>query len=144
MAIVDMNIFAWRSRALLCIYQGLPQAVRWIQIWSQHVRMKKMFICLLLFIIIFAWKACDGGRGVCIAQSKHSCFPPRTQKHQVQIPACFPPSSPRFESQLRRDFLSLLLSLRTVLRSNPSGAKQCISQMQLAVTSRTKYYKKGL
>ena len=32
----------------------------------------------------------------------------------------FQPSSPEFESWLRRDFFSLKLSLRTVLRSNPS------------------------
>ena len=52
---------------------------------------------------------------------------------------CFPPSSPRFESQLRWDFFSLLLSLRTVLRSNPSSAMQWISQVQLAVTSKAKH-----
>ena len=31
-----------------------------------------------------------------------------------------------------------------ILRSNPSCAKQAISQLQLAVTSRAKYYKKPL
>ena len=43
---------------------------------------------------------------------------------------------------LGRDIFSLLLSLWTVLRSNPSSAKVWISQMQLAVTSRAKYSKK--
>ena len=38
--------------------------------------------------------------------------------------------------------LFLLLSLWTALRSNLSSAKQWVSQMQLAVTSRAKYYKK--
>ena len=65
-------------------------------------------------------------RGGCLAQWKHSCFPP---------------SSPGYESRLGQDFFSLLLSLWTVLRSNPSNAKQWISQMQLAVTSAAKYYK---
>ena len=37
-------------------------------------------------------------------------------------------------------FFSEPLSLWTVLRSNPSSAKQWISQLQLAVTSRGKYY----
>ena len=53
-----------------------------------------------------------------------------------------PPSGLGFESQLSQDFFSLLLSLRTVLRSKPSSAMQWISQMQLAVTSRVKYFKK--
>ena len=52
-----------------------------------------------------------------------------------------PPSSPGLKSQLLRDFFSLLLSLWTVLRLNPSSAKQWILQMQLVVTSRDKYYK---
>ena len=39
--------------------------------------------------------------------------------------------------------ISLLLSLRTVLRPNPSSAKQWISQMQLVVTSVAKYFKKS-
>ena len=57
--------------------------------------------------------------------------------------SCFPPSSPGFKSQLRRDFFSLLLSSWTVLRSNPSSTKQWISQMLLLVaTSGAKYYKK--
>ena len=67
------------------------------------------------------------GGGGCLAQWKHSRFPP---------------SSPRFKSRLRLDFFSLLLSLWTVLRLNPSSAKQWISQMQLAVTFRAKCYKK--
>ena len=67
-------------------------------------------------------QACLG----CIAQRKHSCFPP---------------SSPGFESCLYRDFFPLLLSLWTVLRSNPSSAKKQISQMRLAVTSRANHYK---
>ena len=58
--------------------------------------------------------------GGCIAQWKLSCFPPST----------------------RWDFFSLPLSLWTVLRTNPSSAKQWISQMLLAVTYRAKYYKK--
>ena len=56
--------------------------------------------------------------------------------------SCLPPSSPGLESQLRQDFFSLLLILRAVLRSKPSSAKQWILQMQLAVTSRAKYYTK--
>ena len=39
-------------------------------------------------------------------------------------------------------FLSLLLSLWAVLRSNPSSAERLISEIQLAMTSRAKYYKK--
>ena len=65
----------------------------------------------------------------CIAQRKHSCFPP---------------SSPGFDFRLCQDFLSLLLSLWRVLRSNPARAKQRISQMQFALTARAKYYKKVL
>ena len=38
-------------------------------------------------------------------------------------------------------FFSLLLSLWTVFRSNPSSVKEWISQMELAVMSRAKYYK---
>ena len=64
----------------------------------------------------------------CIAQRKHSRFPP---------------SSPGFESQLCQDFFSWLLSLWTVLRSNPSSAQQWILQMQFMVTSRPKYNKKS-
>ena len=45
-----------------------------------------------------------GTQGGCVAQRKHSCVPP---------------NSPRFESQHLQDFFSLLLSLWTVLRSNP-------------------------
>ena len=52
----------------------------------------------------------------CMAQRKHF----------------FPPSSPMFESRLLQYFFSLLLSLWTVMRSNPSSAKQLISQMQWA------------
>ena len=68
----------------------------------------------------------------CVAQRKHSCLPP---------------SSPGFASQLHpdftlREFFSLLISFWTVLRSNPSSAKQWISQMQLAVTSIARYFKK--
>ena len=63
----------------------------------------------------------------CGAQRKHSFFPP---------------SSPKFESLLRCGLLSLLLSLLTVLRSRPSSAKQWISQMHLAVTSRALHNKK--
>ena len=48
----------------------------------------------------------------------------------------FPPSSSGFESWLRLDFFSILLSWWTVLRSNSSSAMQWISQMQLAVTFR--------
>ena len=51
---------------------------------------------------------------------------------------------PRVWYQALQRFLSLLLSLWAVLRSNLSSAKQRISQMQLAVTSRAKYYKKLL
>ena len=65
--------------------------------------------------------------GLRVAQRKHSCFPP---------------SSHRFKSRLRQDFFlweyfSSLLSL-SVLRPNPSSAKQWISQMQLVVM----YHKK--
>ena len=49
---------------------------------------------------------------------------------------------PGIDSQLGWDFFSLLLSLWAVLRSNPPSAKQWISQMQLAMTFRAKYYKK--
>ena len=45
---------------------------------------------------------------------------------------------PWLKCRLRRDFFSLLLSLRIVLRSNPSSGKQWILQMQLAVRSRAK------
>ena len=69
------------------------------------------------------------GRRGCLAQRKYPCFPP---------------SSPGFESWLCWDFLSLLLSLWTELRSKQSGAKQWISQMQFAVMSRAKYYKNVL
>ena len=72
-----------------------------------------------LIKIIQAW-------GGCIAERKHSCFPP---------------SSPGFESCLYQDYFPLLLSLWTVLRSNPSSAKKQISQMRLAVTSRANHYK---
>ena len=54
------------------------------------------------------------------------------------LPTLYPqvciPAPPRF--------LSLLLSWWKVLRSNPSSAKQWISQLQLALTSRAKYHKK--
>ena len=56
--------------------------------------------------------------------------------------SCFPPSNPRFESWLRQVFFSVLLSLWTILRLNPSTAKQWISQMQLTMTYRAKCYKK--
>ena len=56
--------------------------------------------------------------------------------------SCFLPSSPAFESRFCQDCFSLLLSLLTELRLNPSSAKQWISQMQLASVSRAKYYKK--
>ena len=69
-----------------------------------------------------------GEWGSCIAQCKHSCFPP---------------SSPRFESHLRQDFFSLLLISWTALRSNPSCAEQWISQIQLPVTSGAKDAKKS-
>ena len=65
--------------------------------------------------------------GGSIAQWKHSCFPP---------------SRPWLEFRLYRDFFYLLLSLWIVFRSNLSSAQQWISQMQLAVTSRAKCYKK--
>ena len=51
---------------------------------------------------------------------------------------------PRVWYQALQRFLSLLLSLWAVLRSNLSSAKQRISQMQLAMMSRAKYYKKLL
>ena len=57
------------------------------------------------------------GPGGCVAQWKHSCFSP---------------SSLGFQSQLCLDFFSLLLSLSTVLRSNPSSAKQWISQIAVS------------
>ena len=49
---------------------------------------------------------------------------------------------PRFESG--SNFISLLLSSWTVLKLNPSCAKQWNSQMQLVVKSRAKYYKNTL
>ena len=58
--------------------------------------------------------------------------------------SCFSPSSPRFVSRLWRDFLSILLSLWTALRSNKSSAKKWISQMEFAVTSRAEWYKKKI
>ena len=65
---------------------------------------------LLLATIVLA------RRKGCVAQRKHFCFPP---------------SSPGYESQLCCDFISLLLSRWTVLRSNPSSsAMQWILQMQ--------------
>ena len=64
-------------------------------------------------------------------RSTKEAFLLHTQQPQVQIPA--PPR-----------FFSLQISLWTVLRSNPSMAKQWISQMQLVVTSKAKYYKKYL
>ena len=65
------------------------------------------------------------GGGGCVSQRKHSCFKP---------------SSPGFESRLYREFFSIVLSLWTLLRSNPASAKQWISQMQLVVASRARYY----
>ena len=47
---------------------------------------------------------------------------------------------PGFESWLRRDFFSLMLSWWTELRLNPSSAKQLISQTQLSVKSRAQKY----
>ena len=79
------------------------------------------FVSMLMFLPHMGW---GGG---CIAQWKHFCFPP---------------SSPGCKSRQCQDFLSLLLSLWTESRSNPSIAKQSISQFQLAVTNRAKYYKK--
>ena len=70
---------------------------------------------------------------------RHHC---RIEDTFVLKHSCFPPSNSRFKSRLRRDFFSFLLSLWTVLRWNPSCAKQWISQMQLKVTSGAKYYKK--
>ena len=57
---------------------------------------------------------------------KHSCFP-------TSCPGSNPGSA---------NIFSLLLILWTLLRLNTSSAKQCISQMQLAVMSRAKCYKK--
>ena len=62
--------------------------------------------------------------------------------HWAEEALCFQPSSLGFKFWLCRDFSSLPLSLWTVLRSNHSSAKQWILQMQLAVTSRAKYFKK--
>ena len=70
-----------------------------------------------------------GGRSTEEARSKHSCFPA---------------SSPGLKSWRRQDFFSILLSWWRVLRSKPSSAKQWISQMQIAVTSRGEYFKKVL
>ena len=53
-----------------------------------------------------------------------------------------PTRQPRVRIQAPPDFLSILLSLWTVLRWGPFNAKQWISQMQLAVKCRAKYYKK--
>ena len=66
-------------------------------------------------------------RGLC---SKEEAFLLSTEQPGVRISAL-----PRF-------FFSLLHSLWTVCRSNPSSAKQLISQLRLAVTSRAKHYKK--
>ena len=50
---------------------------------------------------------------------------------------------PTQQTWIRQVFFSLLLSLWTVLRSDPSRAKQWILRMQLVVTSIAKYYKKA-
>ena len=86
----------------------------------------KQLLKNLEHVITFCLANFSGG---CIAQRNHSCFPP---------------SSPRSESRLCRDFSSLLLSGWTVSSSNPSSAKQWISQTQLAVTSRSKNNKNNL
>ena len=54
------------------------------------------------------------------------------------------PAAIGLKSWLCHDFFSLLLSWWTVLRLNPSSAKQWISQIQSAVTSRAKHYWKKL
>ena len=76
------------------------------------------------------------GPGAGIAQRLHSRFSP---------------SIPGFESWLRRDSFSLLLSLWTVfqieriliLQLTKLTKQQGISQMQLVAMSRAKYYEKG-
>ena len=61
-------------------------------------------------------------RRLCVEQRKHSCLPtPATGSNPGSAEILF----------------SLLFSLWTVSKSNPSSAKQWISQMQIAVTSRS-------
>ena len=71
--------------------------------WAHNLILGNTFKQLECFKISFT------GQGGFVAQRKHSFFPP---------------SSPEFESRLHQDFFSLLLSLCTVLRSNPSSDKQ--------------------
>ena len=61
-------------------------------------------------------------------------------KHRGSILA-YRPTAPGLSPSYGK-FLSFLLSLWTVLRLDPSSAKQWISQILLVVTSRAKYYKK--
>ena len=80
------------------------------------------FLSLLRQLCRFLRLFAEGG---CIAQREHSA------SH---------PAAKGLNPSFAKIFFSLLLSSWTVLRSNPS--KQWISQMQLAVTSRAKCYKK--
>ena len=60
----------------------------------------------------------------------------------TEVAFLLPTQQPLVWIPARPKFFSLLLSLWTVMRSNPSSAMQWISQMQLPVTSWAKYYKK--
>ena len=62
--------------------------------------------------------------------------------HYIKEAFLLSTQQPGFKSRHRQYYFSLLLSWWTVLRSSPSSAKQWISPMQLAVTSRAMYYKK--
>ena len=98
--------------------------------WNNFFYENKKFYWIKITRVVVVQSSFEENAGFegCVAQRKHSCFPP---------------SSPRFESRLCRDFLSSLLSVWTVLRSKPSSAMQRISQMQLAVTFRANHYKKA-
>ena len=78
--------------------------------------------------LLCTWIVTVAYPGGCIAQRKHSCFPPSSLG-----------SNPALAW-----FFLFLLSWCTVLRLNLSCAKQWISQMQLAMMSRAKYYKRLL
>ena len=79
--------------------------------YHRHAKLNKWVFC------------CNVGRAL---QTK---WPSLGWLHITVEASLLPPCSPEFESRLRRDFFSLLLSLWTVLRSNPSSAKQWFSQM---------------
>ena len=113
----------WHCAAIKLNFKLKENVIAWLKL------VMIIFSWLNLFFHFFHSRTFMYTLGGCIAQWKHSCFPP---------------SIPGFESRLSWDFFSLLLSLWTELRSHLSRAKQYISQMKLAVTSRAKYYKKHL